>query len=52
MRLSLSLSAAVLGLVSLVRASNVIDLDTKNFDKVRAPATRGMWMLTGVDRWR
>ncbi|GFZ44141.1 protein disulfide-isomerase [Saitozyma sp. JCM 24511] len=34
MRLSLSLSAAVLGLASLVRASNVIDLDTKNFDKI------------------
>jgi hypothetical protein len=39
MRLSLSLSAAVLGLASLVRASNVIDLDTKNFDKVRRTAS-------------
>jgi hypothetical protein len=40
MRLSLSLSAAVLGLASLVRASNVIDLDTKNFDKVRKNGQR------------
>ena len=33
MRLTVSLSAALLGFVSLVAASNVIDLDTSNFDK-------------------
>ncbi|ODO08204.1 protein disulfide-isomerase domain [Cryptococcus amylolentus CBS 6273] len=33
MRLSLSLSAALLGLVSFVSASNVVDLDPTNFDQ-------------------
>ena len=33
MRLTVSLSAALLGFVSLVAASNVIDLDTSNFEK-------------------
>jgi protein disulfide-isomerase A6 len=33
MRLSLSISAALLGLVGLVAASNVIDLDTDNFEQ-------------------
>jgi hypothetical protein len=34
MRLSLSLSAAVLALASFVRASNVVDLDPTNFEEV------------------
>lgn len=33
MRLTISLSAAVLGLAALVQASNVIDLDPSNFDQ-------------------
>jgi hypothetical protein len=33
MRLTVSLTAALLGFVSLVAASNVIDLDTSNFEK-------------------
>lgn len=33
MRLSISLSAALLGLAGLVSASNVIDLDPKNFEQ-------------------
>lgn len=33
MRLTVSLSAALLGFVSFVAASNVIDLDTTNFEK-------------------
>ena len=32
MRLTFSISAALLGLVGLVAASNVIDLDTSNFE--------------------
>lgn len=35
MRLSFKLPAALLGLAALVSASNVIDLDSKNFDQVR-----------------
>lgn len=34
MRFTLSLSAAILGLASLVSASKVVDLDPKNFDSV------------------
>lgn len=33
MRLTLSLSSALLGLVSFVSASNVVDLDPSNFEK-------------------
>lgn len=35
MRLSISISAALLAFTSLVSASNVVDLDTTNFDQVR-----------------
>jgi len=31
----LSLSAAILSVAGIVSASKVVDLDTKNFDKVR-----------------
>lgn len=33
MRLALSLPAALLGLASFASASNVVDLDTTNFEK-------------------
>lgn len=40
MRFSYTISAALLGLAAFVQASNVVDLDTANFDSVR-PFWRG-----------
>jgi hypothetical protein len=53
MRLSLSLPAALLGLASFVAASNVIDLDTANFDKYVGGAKGALvelWVLHGYSR--
>lgn len=44
MRLSLSIPGALLALAGFVGASNVVDLDSKNFDTVSRQAGEG-WRL-------
>jgi hypothetical protein len=54
MRFSISISAALLGLVGLVAASNVIDLDVANFDKY-VGGSKGalveLWVILCASSW-
>jgi protein disulfide-isomerase A6 len=50
MRLTVSLSAALLGFISLVAASNVIDLDTSNFEKF-VGGSKGALVELYVSTW-